>query len=524
MRTLDLLVEARRVYPMEEPVSWVNALAVDAGKVVALGDPKDLDDSFLFRRRLDLGEGILYPGFMDPHSHFLSYGLLLGRARLFGERSWAAAVAEMRRFSETATEEWIVGRGWDQNLWPEGTFPDNALLDAAFPARPAVAIRVDGHAAVVNSAALRAAGIGTKTRIPGGLVVLRDGKPTGMLLDKAVDRIRATIPSPDEAAIKRALLAAQDNCFAAGLTSVSNAGTAEDEVLLMRRMLAEGALSIGLYVMLMADEPNFRRFAGGPLVEGRLTVRSFKAFADGALGSRGAFLLEPYEDEPGSRGLSTISAEELDDVCAFAAERGFQVNTHAIGDAAFRLVMEVYERHLGPGNDLRWRVEHAQLVHDDDLRRLGRLNVIPSVQTTHATSDMRWTKDRLGAWRMGRSHRYRDLLMQNGWLANGSDFPIEAIEPLRGFRSAVFRKDDGGKPEGGYLPSQSLSRLQALKAMTCWAARANFEEKERGSLSSGKSADFTVLDVDLLEDPEEKLWEARVLSTWVEGRAVFGGG
>ncbi|MCX7027547.1 MAG: amidohydrolase [Spirochaetes bacterium] len=521
MRTLDLLVKAGCIYTVDEVFSNVEAMAIDSGRVVALGKAVDLEQAFLFRRRLSLGKSFIYPGFMDPHAHFLSYGLQLERAQLLGSKSWEEAVERLKDFGAAAKEAWVIGRGWDQNLWLRAEFPDRALLDAAFPQKPAVAFRVDGHAAMANAAALAAAGIDGSTRIEGGVIVLKEGRLSGLLLDKAVDRIRNTLPKPGEASTRRALRGAQAKCFEAGLTSVSNAGTEMGEALLMERMLDEGELSIGIYVMLMATEDNFARFVGGPLVKDRLSVRSFKTFADGALGSRGAFLLEPYADDPGNRGIQTLKAEDLDTVCAFAAAHGFQVNSHAIGDAALRLVIDVYEEYLKPGNALRWRIEHAQLVHDEDLPRFGRLGIIPSVQTTHATSDMAWTETRLGPARMGRSHRYHDLLSQNGWLANGSDFPFEGIEPLRGFCSAVFRKDDGRLPDGGYRPGQALSRVEALKAMTIWAARANFEESGRGSLGPGKWADFTVLDIDLLKAGEEKLWGAKVLGTFVAGNGVF---
>jgi len=518
VRTLDLLVEASRIYTVDGSFSTAEAMAVDAGRVVALGRATDLEAAFVFRRRLSLRGSFIYPGFMDPHCHFLSYGYVLGRARLYGAKSWEETVERMRLFGALSKEPWVLGRGWDQNRWLGAQFPDNALLDAAFPSRPAVAFRIDGHAAIVNKAALTASRIDASTRIEGGAVILKEGRLTGLLLDGAVDRVRETIPQPNETAMRRALIGAQEKCLEVGLTSVSSAGTDENEALLMRQMLGEGTLSIGIYVMLMPTEANITRFtAHGPLVEGRLSVRSFKTFADGALGSRGAFLLEPYADDPGNKGLQTLKVEDLDRVCAVAAARGFQVNSHAIGDAALRLVLDVYERHLKPGNSLRWRIEHAQLVHDDDLGRLGRLGIIPSVQTTHATSDMAWTEARLGYERMPRSHRYRDLLLQNGWLANGSDFPIEDIDPLRGFRSAVFRKDDERLPEQGYFPDQALSRIEALRAMTIWAAKANFEEEGRGSLEPGKLADFTVLDTDLVEAGEEAIWNMRVVSTVLGG-------
>jgi hypothetical protein len=526
-RPVDLVVSARRIITLDPALPQAESMAVSAGRIVALGSRDEIAEAFSPRRRLDFGEGVAYPGFMDPHCHFLSYGLILQRAWLFEANSWEETVAflaahrDRLRVSESGGPRWIQGRGWDQNRWEDKRFPTRELLDKAFPNEPVLAIRVDGHAAMANAKALAAAGIGPATRVEGGSVVLSEGVPTGLLLDNAVDLVKNAIPQPDEAAMRRALAEAQEKCLAVGLTAVSNAGTERREALLMRAMQDEGVLRLGIYVMLMPTDENIAEFAqSGPIATERMSIRAFKMFADGALGSRGARLLEPYADDPGNFGLFTLDPAELDRVCGVAASRGFQMNVHAIGDAAARLVLDAYERRLAPGNGLRWRIEHAQLVHDDDLARFRALGVIPSVQTTHATSDMAWTEARLGAVRMVRSHRYRDLLAQNGWLANGSDFPIEGIDPLRGFRAAVFRTNDQGLPKGGYRPGQALSRLDALRAMTLWAARANFEEGLRGSLESGKLADFTVLDVDLLADPEERIREGRVLAAIVGGAGI----
>lgn len=540
-RPVDLIASARRIITLDPAQPEVEALAVDSGRILAVGRRAEIEEAFSARRRLDFGAGVVYPGFMDPHCHFLSYGLILQRAWLFEANSWEETVellvAHRDRLSATEPAEanalgggaggaprWIQGRGWDQNRWKDRAFPTRALLDRAFPDEPVLAIRVDGHAAMANGQALKAAGIGPDTRVEGGTVVLSEGVPTGLLLDNAVDLVKKAIPQPDEATMRRALAEAQEKCLAVGLTAVSNAGTERREALLMRAMQNEGTLRLGIYVMLMPTDENIAEFTGaGPIAAERMSIRSFKMFADGALGSRGARLLEPYADDPGNFGLFTLDPAELDRVCGVAAASGFQMNVHAIGDAAARLVLDAYERHLAPGNDLRWRIEHAQLIHDADLARFRALGVIPSVQTTHATSDMAWTQDRLGAARMSRSHRYRDLLAQNGWLANGSDFPIEGIDPLRGFCAAAFRTDDHGQPEGGYRPGQAISRMDALRAMTLWAARANFEEGLRGSLEPGKLADFTILDVDLLADSEERIREARVQATVISGEVAFTG-
>lgn len=519
---VDMVLWARRIYAVDEAFSVADCMAVRGGRVVAIGRRSEIESAFTGRRGLDLGDACVYPGFMDPHCHFFSYGFVLQRARLFGTKSWEEAVDRLLAHREASGPGWVQGRGWDQNCWGSGAFPAKDLLDRAIPNDPVLAIRVDGHAAVANSAALAAAGIDASTKVEGGTVVVSGGEPTGLLLDNAVDVVKKAIPPPGEDSMRRAILAAQRNCLAAGLTSVSNAGTEKHEALLMADMQGEGILPIRIYVMLKPTAENIDRFASqGPLAGDRLTIRSFKMYADGALGSRGARLLEPYADDPGNYGLFTLDPGELDRVCGIAAACGYQMNVHAIGDAAVRLVLDVYEKHLEPGNDRRWRLEHAQLVRDEDLSRLGRLGVIPSVQTSHATSDMGWTESRLGVWRMGRSHRYRDLLAQNGWLANGSDFPIEDIDPLRGFRSAVFRKDDNREPAGGWKPSQAITRVEALRAMTCWAARANFEENNRGSLEPGKWADFTVLDADLVEGSEEEVWNARVQAVSIQGDIQF---
>jgi len=275
--------------------------------------------------------------------------------------------------------------------------------------------------------------------------------------------------------------------------------------------------------MLRPTEENFAAFvARGVQVSDRLTIRSIKAFADGALGSRGALLLEPYSDDPGNAGLQLTAPERLEEICRRAAAAGYQVNTHCIGDGAVRLMLNIYGRHLEPGNDRRWRIEHAQVVADEDLAAFGARGVIPSVQTSHATSDMRWAAQRLGP-RIRRAYRYQDLLRQHGWLPNGSDFPIEPVNPLLGFYAAVARKDRSGWPEGGFQMENALTREQALRAMTCWAARANFEEGDRGSLEVGKWADFVVLDRDLLQCPEPDILSARVLSTHVAGEQAHPG-
>jgi predicted amidohydrolase YtcJ len=519
-READLIITARRVYTVDQTFSIAEALAVKDGRILAVGSRTDMEESFSAPRRLDLGDACLYPGFIDPHCHFLSYGFVLQRPWLADASSWEEAVTLMAA-SEITPSGWIQGRGWDHNRWPVKEFPDRNLLDRAFPNHPAIAIRVDGHAAVANARALAAAGLAAGGRVEGGVVAMRDGLPTGLLLDNAVDLVRKAIPAPSETEMRQALLKAQASCLSLGLCSVSNAGTELREVQVMDRAQEEGSLAIRIYAMLAPTAENIETLARrGPLAKDRLTARSFKLYADGALGSRGALLLEEYCDDPGNRGLLTLEKAELDRVCGIARACGYQMNVHAIGDRAAKVVLDAYERYLEPGNDLRWRIEHAQVLTDEDVERMAFLGVVPSVQTSHALSDKAWTEDRLGPGRMYRSHRYLDILERCGWLANGSDFPIEKADPLRGFRAAVFRKDDKQQPEGGWRPDQAIDRVAALKAMTIWAARANFEESSRGSLEAGKWADIVALDKDLLSDEENHLWEVTVVATMIGGELL----
>lgn len=517
-----MILTARRVYTVDAAFGFAESMAVKDGKIMAIGSRRDIEGYFTAASRQNLGDAYVYPGFVDPHCHFLSYGFALQRPWLAETASWEEAVSSMAT-AEIPPSGWIQGRGWDQNRWKIKDFPDRELLDRAFPQTPVIAIRIDGHAAIANARALAAAGLDGNSRIEGGMVVLKDGLPTGLLLDNAVDRVRAAIPMPSETEMRQALLKAQESCLSLGLSSVSNAGTELREVLAMEKAQDEGVLGIRIYAMLAPSAENIETLAPkGPLARDRLTVRSFKMYADGALGSRGALLMEDYADDPGNRGLATLGEEELDKVCRIALECGYQMNVHAIGDGAASLVLDAYERYLKPGNGLRWRLEHAQLLCDRDVDRIARLGVVPSIQAVHAVSDMAWTENRLGSGRMQRSHRYRDLLERCGWLANGSDFPIEKADPLRCFRAAVFRKDDQGRPECGWRPDQAIGRVEALKAMTIWAARANFEEHSRGSLEAGKWADIVVLDKDLIEADEASLWDVKVLATIVDGKLMGG--
>ncbi len=518
---VDLVLKHVKAYTVDPAFRVVDALAVDQGRIVAAGSGRELLERYAPARELDGGGRVVYPGLLDPHSHFLGYGYSLANADLNGTASWEDTIARVQEHHRRHPAPWAAGRGWDQTTWPGQAFPTRDGLDRAFPDTPVLLVRVDGHAAIVNGKALALAGVDERTRVDGGELVQAQGRLTGLLIDNAIDLVRRAIPLPDRAAEERALLRGQENCFQVGLTSVCDAGLERDDVMFMDALHRTGKLKLRVYAMLAPGQGNYDQFlAKGVYATDRLTVRSVKMYADGALGSRGALLLEPYQDDPGNRGLQLASFQTLDEVCGRAAAAGYQVCTHCIGDAAVRLMLDIYARHLEPGNDRRWRIEHAQVIHPQDLPRFGQLGVVPSVQSTHATSDMRWAGERLGP-RLKHAYRYRELLEQNGWLPNGSDFPVEPIDPLRGFYAAVARKDQRGYPEGGFQMENALTRRQALEAMTIWAARANFEEPTRGSLEPGKWADLVMLDRDLLEVPEEELPSARVVATFVGGEQVY---
>ena len=519
---VDLVLRNVKLYTVDAAFEVAGGMAVQDGRIVDVGPGEELMARWAPERVVDGGGACAYPGFIDPHSHLLGYSLKLGMADLVGARSWEEAVDRLRAQQRRHPTAWALGRGWDQNLWPGQAYPTRNLLDQAFPDQPVLLVRVDGHAAIANGAALALAGLDERTRVPGGDLLQAAGRLTGVLIDNAIDLARQFVPQPDRATRERALLEAQANCFAAGLTSVCDAGVDLEDALLMDAMHRDGRLKLRVYAMLNPTEENYAHFlARGPYTTDRMTIRAVKTYADGALGSRGALLLEPYADDPGNRGLQLAPFEALDEICRRAAAAGYQVCTHCIGDAGVRLMLGIYARHLEPGNDARWRIEHAQIVDAADLPAFGARAIIPSVQTTHATSDMKWAAERLGP-RIRTAYRYRELLEQNGWLPNGSDFPVEDINPLLGFHAGVVRRDLQGWPEGGFQMENALSREQALRGMTIWAARANFEEAGRGSLEVGKWADFVLLDRDLMEVPEPELASARVLATYSAGEQVYG--
>ena len=518
---VDLIVTNATVYTVDSAFTVVQSFAVSNGKIIAMGTTDEVLSAYKADSVLDLTGKYVYPGFIDAHCHFLGYGLGLNKAWLSGAKSWGEVVNRLVEHQTKYPTEWVEGRGWNQNEWEVKEFPTNELLDKAFPNKPVFIVRVDGHAAIANSKALDIAGITSNTKILGGEVIQKNGKPTGVLIDNAMELVRKHIPLPAEEQKATALLNAQQNCFAVGLTGVHDAGLDADEVELIDSLQHAKKLKMRINAMLIPTPENFEKYINKGIYQtDYLTVRSVKLFADGALGSRGAHLLEPYTDAPHSKGMQVEPTEKLDSVCAMAYKHGYQVCTHGIGDAAVRLILDIYSKYLPKGNDLRWRIEHSQVVDPADLPRYGEYRIIPSVQTTHATSDMFWAVNRLGS-RIKYAYAYQALLEQNGWIPNGSDFPIEDINPLYGFYAAVARKNINGEPPHGFQMENALTRTQALQAMTIWAAKACFEENMKGSIEPGKYADFVVLDTDLMNCDISKALRAQILLTVINGETVF---
>lgn len=511
-----------KIYTLDKDSLIADAMAVLNGRIVAVGKKDDLFKKYQAKERTDLNGNTVYPGFIDAHCHFYGYGINLSEADLSGTDSWQAVLDTIINFATANPEGWLVGRGWDQNDWAIKAFPTKKQLDSLFPDRPVFLQRVDGHACIVNQKALDLANINATTKITGGEIVLIDGRPSGLLLDNAMDVLQRSMPVPSDAVIKVALLKAQSNCLAVGLTTVSDAGLMKNVVTIIDSLHRNTLLKIRVYAMLADNDENKNFFfSTGPYKTDRLTVRAIKYYADGALGSRGALLLKPYSDAPDTRGLQLNSRAYFEEQAMLCNKNGFQMCTHAIGDSANRMILQVYGKILGGINDKRWRIEHCQVIAPDDFELFQRYSIIPSVQPTHATSDMYWAMDRLGVFRIRGAYAYRDLLSQNGWLANGSDFPVESINPLFGFYAAVARKDQNNFPEDGFEMKNALTRMEALKAMTIWAAAANFEDEVKGSIEIGKVADFVVLDRDIMTVAEAELFKATVEATYINGEKVY---
>jgi predicted amidohydrolase YtcJ len=526
----DLIVYGGRIYLMNENDDVAESMAIRGDRIIATGSTEEIAESFTARSRIDLDGGSAIPAMTDAHAHMRGLGMSMQIIDLVGTESADDAAALVRLQTEDADAgEWIQGRGWDQNLWPGRVFPDHTILDRAAPENPVYLTRVDGHAAWVNRSALEIAGITAGTPDPEGGRIIRDGngEPTGVLIDAAMSLVSEHIPEPTPAQVREALRLAVNECLSYGITTVHDMGIDLETIEVYRSMIRNGEISFRLYGVIGGSGETWESYLRrGPEIGtngGMLTVRAIKLYADGALGSRGAALLEPYSDDAGNSGLLLDDEDTIYEITLAALEGGFQVCTHAIGDRGNRIVLNAYERALErvPVNDHRLRIEHVQVVHPGDFPRFTQLDVIPSMQPIHATSDMGWAEDRLSRERARGAYAWRTLIDGGSVIPGGSDFPVEPVNPLLGIFAAETRQDVQFRPEGGWFPEQRVTRREAFSMFTSWAAHAAFEEDLKGSLETGKLADFVVYPVDIMTVDAEALPSVRPDMTVLGGKVVY---
>ncbi len=521
---VDLIVHHAQIYTVDPSFNTAEAMAVQDGKIVAVGNNDDILKEYQSDSMVNAQGAIIYPGFIDAHAHFLGYGQSLHSVDLMFVPSWEQAIERVKTFAtKHPGKGWIRGRGWDQNRFAGKQFPTNEALNNLFPDRPVILERVDGHASIANNFALALAGVQPGQTIEGGQFTMQNGKLTGLLIDNAVGVVEKKIPNATAQDYKDWLTSAQQNCFATGLTTITDCGLSPEEVDRIDDLQKANVLKMRLYVML-SDKPNSYTsdyFMKGGYVTDRLVVKGIKVYGDGALGSRGACLLHAYSDKAGWSGFLLSSPAHFDSVAAKLIGTDFQMCTHAIGDSANRTILKVYAKYLKGKNDKRWRIEHAQIINAADFHYFGDYNIVPSVQPTHATSDMYWAVERLGEERLKGGYAFKQLWEQNNWLPLGTDFPVEEINPFKTFLAAVVRQDAKGFPAGGFQMQNALTREQTIRGMTIWAAKANRMEKQVGSIEVGKKADFIILDKDLMKVPTDSILQVKVLKTYLNGERVF---
>ncbi len=527
----DLIVTNARIYTVDDSHPFVEALAVHDGKVQFVGSARE---ALLLKgastRVVDAGGHTVIPGMVDAHAHLFELGTFLHNIDLRDTRSYDEVVARMaERVKQAPAGRWIEGRAWDQNKWGDTRFPTHEALSRISPNNPVVLTRVDGHAILVNEAAMRAAKITAATKDPAGGRIERDakGEPTGVFVDNAMSLIERVIPPLSHDEMVSAALDAVKESNKFGLTGLHDPGEPRNVLDVFEELAKANNFSLRVYAMIGDDsaaiEHYFQRGPQSALYDNHLWIRAIKLYADGALGSRGAALLDPYTDAPKNIGLLKSTPEHLRDVSTRALQHGFQVATHAIGDRGNRVALDAYEAALKavPTTDHRFRIEHVQILDHADIPRFAQLGVIPSMQAVHQTSDMYWAPNRLGYARTFGAYAWRSLLNTGVIIPNGSDFPVERVSPLYSFHAAVTRQDDNSWPPGGWFPEQAMTRDEALKGMTIWPAFAAFQEQLLGSLTPGKLADFVILDRDIMTVPASDILGTSVLATYIGGRVVY---
>lgn len=519
--SVDLLVKNAVVYTVDKNFETVSGFVIRNGKILETGDDTTLESKYRAKEIYDAGGKTIVPGLIDAHAHLYGLGLSMQYVDLVGTQSFDEVIERVIEFQKEHSSDYIQGRGWDQNDWPVKEFPVNEKLNELFPDKAVALKRIDGHAYLVNNKALELAGITAETKIEGGEIILKNGQPTGVLIDNAMELVNASIPVPSKEVSERALLDAEKIALSFGLTTVDDAGLDPDIIDLIDDLQREGKMKLRVYAMVSNTPENLDYYIKkGIYKTDRLDVRSFKVYVDGALGSRGAALRKEYSDRHGHFGLMITPAAELEKLAERLAGTGFQMNSHAIGDSATISILRAYKNALSTEKDRRWRIEHAQIISPEGFDDFSD-NILPSVQPTHATSDMYWAEQRVGPERIKGAYAYKTLLDKTGIIALGTDFPVEHVSPFYTFYAAVVRKDLKGWPENGFQTKDALTREEALRGMTIWAAFANFEEREKGSIEVGKYADFTVLDKNIMTIDEAQLPDTKAVATFINGEKVF---
>ncbi|WP_438961972.1 amidohydrolase [Nonlabens sp.] len=520
--TTDLLITNATIYTVDNEFTTAEAMVVNDGKIIATGTTTELLEKYTALETIDASGKFIYPGLIDAHCHFFGLGQQAQRVDLVGTSSYDEVIQRVIDFQKENNRKFIIGRGWDQNDWENKEFPTNEEFNKLFPDIPVALTRIDGHAMIANQAALDVAGIDASTPSDGGAIIIKEGKLTGLLVDNPMELVEAVYPKPSRQDMIDALLLAQQENVKYGLTTVDDAGLHRDVIEVIDSLQQAGDLKMKMYVMISNTPENLDYYLDKGIIKtDRLNVRSVKFYADGALGSRGAALKEPYHDKHNHYGALLSPIEKIKETAARIAASDYQMNTHAIGDSANYVVLKTYEELLRDKTDQRWRIEHAQVVSPDDFQYFNAGNILPSVQPTHATSDMYWAQDRVGPDRIKGAYAYKTLLNQSGILALGTDYPVEQVNPFLTFYAAVARQDVSGYPENGFLPEQSLTREETLRGMTIWAAYSNFEEEEKGSLEAGKAADFIITSKDLMTIPITEIPDFKVDATYINGELVY---
>ena len=514
----SLIVHNGTIYAVDDEFSTFQAMAIVGDSIVAMGPEREILNEYHSEQFLDLKGAIAYPGFIDAHSHLSGYGFSVLNIDLRDASSEKDLANKVSKYVKTNTAPFVFGGRWDESNWEDKKIPSRKAIDSISSTLPIVLNRVDGHSAIANKEALDLAGITKNTVIEGGYIDYE----TGLIKETAIGLVANALPELGYEEFKKAIKTASKNCHAAGLTTVCDAGLDPDEIEHYMQLYNNGELNIRTYAMSDPSPANFKRFTeNGTLDADFLKLYSIKAYGDGSLGSRSAALLQEYHDDHGNDGILTLSADSINEIATRCAALGIQLNTHCIGDRALRSTLECYSKHLKPMNDERWRIEHVQVVNPEDLHYFSEYGIVPSVQPTHATSDSKWAADRLGNDRLKTAYAYQTLKQQLGWIALGTDFPVEDINPVATYYAAVFRKALLKPQSTAFLPEEALSRKDALKGITLWAALSMKMEDEVGSLEVGKKADFVVLNSDLLKIEEKDFQKVRVLHTYINGEKVF---